>query len=79
MRKSISLQFSNETPDLEVSQNAEIPRLQEEISARRNKAKNIMDMITSNSDVHGSVYLRSVINMYNEEMESITQLTNCVD
>ena len=79
MRKSISFQFSNETPDLEVSQNTEILRLQEEIFARRNKAKNIMDMITSNSDVQGSVYLRSVINMYNEEMESITQLTNCVD
>ena len=79
MRKSISFELSNETPDLEVSQNTEILRLQGEISARRNNAKKIMDTIMSNSDVQGSVYLRSVINMYNQEMESITQLTNCVD
>jgi hypothetical protein len=79
MRKSIFFELSNETPDLEVSQNTEILRLQGEISARRNNAKKIMDTIMSNSDVQGSVYLRSVINMYNQEMESITQLTNCVD
>ena len=79
MRKSISFEFSNETPDLEVSQNTEILRLKEEISARRNHAKEIMDTIKSNSDVRGSVYLRSVLSMYNEEMEKITELTNCVD
>ena len=33
-----------------------------------------MDTIKSNSDVRGSVYLRSVVSMYNEEMEKITEL-----
>ena len=63
IRKSISFEFSNETPDLEGSQNTEILLLQEEISACRNHAKEIMDTIKSNSDVQGSVYLRSVVSM----------------
>jgi hypothetical protein len=82
IRKSISFVVGSESSDesdLQVSQNTEIYNLQQNVLTRKQKAKLIMDDILSNSSVSDNVYLRTLVNMYNQEMESISKITDSID
>lgn len=79
IRRGVSFGTNSEESDLQVSENSEIFQLQQTVLTHKQKAKTLMDEILSNSSVKGNIYLRTLISMYNTEMESVSKISSSID
>ena len=71
--------LSSDGGDCRTSENTEIYQLQQNVLTHKKKAGAIMNDILSNQAVKDDVYLRTMLNMYNKEMESISHLADSID
>ncbi|CAB4018602.1 Hypothetical predicted protein, partial [Paramuricea clavata] len=77
IRRSVSCQSSSSTPSFEVRRDSEIHQLQQEVALIHiQKAKTMMDCIMSSVD---NTYLRSLLCMYNKEMDCVSALSENID
>lgn len=53
--------------------------MQQNVLTHKQKAKILMHDIMSNSSVDDNAYLRTLMVMYNKEMENISNITECID
>lgn len=78
IRRAVSYESSSSTStsSFEVRGDSEIHSLHQKVACHRQKAKTLMDAIMSSVD---SGYLRSLLCMYNKEMECVSNLTESID
>ena len=76
IRRSVSFESSSSTPSFEVRRDSETHRLQQEVALHKQKAKTMMDCIMSSVD---NTYLRSLLCMYNKEMDCVSALSENID
>jgi hypothetical protein len=76
IRRSVSFESSSSTPSFEVRRDSKIHRLKQEVALHKQKAKTMMDCIMSSVD---NTYLRSLLCMYNKEMDCVSALSENID
>ena len=79
LRRSISFHTGDEGLGIQVIDNTEISNLQKHLLMHKKKAEVLFNDLAANCSVDDNIYLRTLINMYNDEMKNVSTLQESID